>query len=133
MTHTMPHYPASPAVDPRDLEAQGWQTLALSGEEAREFYGRVLDDEPVFLLPGDLVLDDRQAVVDAMSGQPWESYELLDVRELRPEDDVAIVVYRVTARRSGDAEYGALCSSTYARRGEHWRLVLHQQTPVTPV
>ncbi len=41
------------------------------------FYGEILDDEPIMLLPGGMVFTDRAETVRAMSGQPWSSYERL--------------------------------------------------------
>ena len=81
------------------------------------------------LLPGGLVLDERATIVRSMSGQPWSSYELEDLRELQPTPDAGVVTYGVVAQREGAAEYSALMSSVYARREDGWKLVLHQQTP----
>jgi hypothetical protein len=112
-----------------ELEEQGWRALSSTGEQAAELYEQVLDDPVLFLLPGGLVLDDRAAIVRAVSGQPWSSYELRDAQVLRPTPDIGIVGYRVAARR-GDAAYEALMSSTYVRRETGWKLAFHQQTPV---
>ena len=43
--------------------------------------------------------------------------------------DSAVVAYRAQARR-GDMDYDALFTSTYVRAGEHWKLTVHQQTPL---
>ena len=112
-----------------DLERQGWRALASTGEQAADFYDRVLDREPVMVLPGGVVLDDRALIVSSMSGQPWSSYQLEDVRELRPTDDVGVVTYGVTAHRPGSDDYSALMSSMYVRRDDGWKLTFHQQSP----
>jgi Domain of unknown function (DUF4440) len=110
------------------LEEQGWNALSSDGAAARAFYERTLDRAVVMLLPGGLVLDDRDAIVDSMSGQPWSSFELEDVRVFQPTDDTGMVTYGVLARRDGQ-EYSALLSSLYARRESGWKLTFHQQTP----
>ena len=110
------------------LEEQGWHALSSGGEAARAFYERVLDRTVVMLLPGGVVLDERATIIDSMSGQPWSSYELRDVRLLQPTQDTGVVIYGVMARRDA-VEYSALISSVYVRREEGWRLTFHQQTP----
>lgn len=115
---------AQPAV----LERQGWDALSTSGEAARSFYEQVLDEHVVMLLPGPMTLDDRDAILDSMSGAPWDGYELDDVRTFQPTPETCIVVYGAVASRGGQ-EYSAVISSVYVRRGGDWKLVLHQQTP----
>ena len=111
-----------------DLERAGWEALSSSGEAARAFYERVLDRTVLMLLPGGMVLDERAAIVESMSGTPWSSFELEDVRCLQPTPDTAVVTYGVVARRESQ-EYSALMSSVYVRREAAWKLVFHQQTP----
>ena len=111
------------------LEHSAWDALSTSGDAAAAFYERVLADEILMLLPGGMVINDREAVIDAMRGDPWTSFELSDERVLDLGASSAVVAYRGTARR-GDDEYTALFNSTYVRDGDAWRLALHQQTPV---
>jgi hypothetical protein len=115
--------------DPIELEKQGWRALATGGAEAAAFYDEVLADDVVMLLPGGLVLDDRAQILESMSGPPWSTYVLEDLRELRPAPDVAVVHYGVVAQRGSPPPYHALVASTYVRGPDGWRLVLHQQTP----
>jgi Domain of unknown function (DUF4440) len=110
------------------LEREGWDALSTDGETARTFYDRVLDEQVVMLLPGGMALDDRDTILESMSGQPWSSYTLEQVRSFRPKPDVGVVTYGVVARRD-DQEYSALMSSLYVRREDGWKLVFHQQTP----
>jgi hypothetical protein len=113
---------------PAALETRGWDALSTSAEAARAFYEQMLDEDVVMILPGSITLDDRSAILDAMSGPPWDDYALDDMQSLQPSPDVGIVLYGAVARRGGE-EYSALISSVYVRRGAGWRLVLHQQTP----
>jgi hypothetical protein len=88
----------------------------------------VLADEVLMLLPGGLVINDRDAALEAMSGAPWETFELTDERVLDLTPTSAVVAYRATASRTG-TEYEALVSSTYVRGDFGWRLTVHQQSP----
>ena len=119
-------------MDPHDelipLEIDGWHALSADGAAAKAFYGRVLDDAVVMLLPGGLRLTDRAAILDSMGGAPWTSFDLEDPQVVRLGEDGSVVVYGVVAVRDG-AEYSALVSSAYVRRDGAWRLALHQQTP----
>ena len=118
-------------TDPRqqllELERGAWSALATEGA-AGPFYDEVLADDVLMLLPGGLVLDDREQVVKSMDGPPWDSFELADERVVPLGPDAAVVAYRATASRGG-TDYEALFNSTYVREHGRWRLVLHQQTP----
>jgi hypothetical protein len=110
------------------LEEQGWEALSSGGEDARAYYDQILDQTVVMLLPGGLVLDDREAALDSMSGQPWSSYELEGLQSFQPTEDTAVVRYGVVAERDQE-RYSALMSSVYVRRDDGWKLTFHQQTP----
>jgi hypothetical protein len=112
-----------------DLEEQGWQALSSTGAAAAGFYQRVLDATVVMLLPGGLLLDDRETIIRSVSAQPWLSYQLHGLRVLQPAPDTGIVVYEATAQREGTPHYSALMSSLYVRRVDGWKLAMHQQTP----
>ena len=110
------------------LETEGWHALSADAGAAAEFYGRVLDETVVMLLPGGMRLTDRDAILQSMSGAPWSSFELDDPQVVPLGADGALVAYGVVAARDG-AEYSALVSSAYVRRDGDWRLAFHQQTP----
>ncbi len=110
-----------------ELEQRGWRALSTEGEAAG-FYDEVLDDEPLMLLPGGMVLDDRAQIVASMGGAPWDAYDLEELRVVELGDDAAVVAYGATARR-GETDVSSLFNSTYVRRAGGWRLAVHQQTP----
>jgi hypothetical protein len=112
-----------------ELEREAWRALSTDGETAAAHYEKLLADEVLMLLPGGLVIDDRQAVIESMRGAPWDGFEITDERVLELDDRTAVVAYRATAQRSGQ-DYEALFNSTYVRDDGQWRLTLHQQTPV---
>ncbi|HEY8544983.1 MAG TPA: nuclear transport factor 2 family protein [Acidimicrobiales bacterium] len=110
------------------LERAAWEALSTDGA-AGPFYEQALAREVLVLLPGGMVIDDRQAVVDSMGGAPWDRYEIEDARVLPLTPDSAVVAYRVEAQR-GDFAYRALLNSTFVREDGEWRMALHQQTPL---
>ena len=111
-----------------DLERRGWVALSTEGA-AGPFYDEVLVDEPLMLLPGGMVLDDRQVIVDSMGGAPWDAYDLEEPLRVVPlGEDAAVVGYGATARR-GATEVSSLFASTYTRVDGAWRMAVHQQTP----
>ena len=110
-----------------DLERRSWEALSTEGA-ASSFYDKVLARDVLIVMPGGMVIDDRQQVVDSMGGTPWSSFELSEVRVLELGDGGAALVYKVKADREGTA-YQALLNSTYIREDGEWRLALHQQTP----
>jgi hypothetical protein len=112
-----------------DLERAGWEALSTDGEVAGRFYDGVLADEPVFVLPGGLVLDDRDLIVGSMGGAAWDDHTLRDERIVTLGTGAVAVVYRAEAERGGQG-YEALVTSTYVRDGGSWRLAVHQQTPL---
>ena len=112
-----------------DLERAGWRSLSAGGEAAVAFYGEVLAAQVLMMLPGGLVISDREEAIRSMSGAGWDAFDLSDERVHPLTDDCAVVTYRATARRGGD-EYRALFTSTYVFDGSGWRLAVHQQTPV---
>jgi hypothetical protein len=112
-----------------ELERESWEALTTAGAAA-PFYERLLADDIAMLLPGGMVIDDRQAVIESMSGAPWDEYEMVDDAHVLPLGDWAAVVhYRAKARRA-DHRYEALFASTYVRERGEWKLAAHQQTPV---
>lgn len=111
-----------------DLERRAWEALATEGA-AGPFYEEVLAEEVLMLLPGGMVLDDRQQVITSMGGAPWDSFALTGERVLWLGDDAAVVAYSAVAWR-GDDSYCALFNSTYVRTEGGWRMTLHQQTPM---
>jgi hypothetical protein len=111
------------------LEHEAWEALTSDGS-SQEFYETVLADRILVLMPGGLVIDDRERMLESMKGATWDSFELVDERVLPLTDDCAVVAYRATARRGTDDPYTALFNSTYVRERGQWRLAVHQQTPI---
>lgn len=116
------------ATELLDLEHETWKALG-DPASAQAFYDRFLADDVLMLLPGGLVIDDRDTVIQSMEGAGWDRHELSDEYVLKLSEDSAVVGYRATAHR-GDQAYTALFSSTWVRGDDGWKLAFHQQTPV---
>ncbi len=112
-----------------ELEREGWEALSTSADAAERFYRHVLDDDVLVVLPGGLVIDDRERVVESMrQANPWDTYELRDQRVVAVADSFTLLTYRATAQRDAEA-YRALITSGYVHRDDAWRLAYHQHTP----
>ncbi len=78
------------------------------------------------------VLDYPATIAAVEASAPWSDVRLTNARVVTPAADAAALTYRAVAHRDGSGEYCALVTTVYARRDGHWRLVLHQQTPLAP-
>jgi len=108
-----------------DLELRGW--AALSEGRGREFYGELLADNAVVVVPG-AVLDREQTLTSWDGVPPWQWYELVK-RHVVHLDGAVALIYDVTAQRALEPRYRATASSIYCLRPEGRRLLIHQQTP----
>lgn len=82
------------------------------------------------VFPGGLRLAGKEKMLESFAAQPWDTFELEDVRGLALAEQAGVLVYKVTARRGKDDPYEALICSTCVFRDGSWKLVHHQQTPV---
>lgn len=104
-------------------------------DAGRALYDEALDDPALMVVPGPSAPLDRSTALDAAAeaegGGGWRYHEIHgdpELLELAPE--VAAITYEATAQRDGQDPYHALFSSVYVRRGDGWKLALHQQTPI---
>ena len=109
-----------------ELEEAGWQ--ALSTNEGAAFYGDVMAEDAVLVVPG-FVTDGATFVASLPGTTPWARHRIEDPRIVELGDDCAAVVYHVCAKREGEPEYCAHVTSVYVRTDRGWKLALHQQTP----
>jgi hypothetical protein len=113
-----------------ELEEQGWQALSSGGAVARGFYSELLADDAIMVFPGGLLIECRESELGSMDAQPWKTFRIEETRIASLPETVGTLVYRVTAQRQDHDPYETLVSSTYVLCGRHWRLAVHQQTPV---
>jgi hypothetical protein len=99
----------------------------LQGIEA---YRRAMRDDAVMVFPDPTGVLMGNEVFAALAAAPrWAEVSISERRILRAGPGVVLLVYRALAKRE-QAEYRALCSSSYASNDGVWKLVHHQQTPV---
>ena len=93
-----------------------------------DFYRRHMAEDGLLLIPFGIL--DKEATVAAVEdAAPWTSHQVQDLTVLVHGGAAATLCYRAEADRGGDV-FRAAIASTYRREGEHWRLVVHQQTPL---
>lgn len=109
------------------LERAGWD--ALCSPRGADHYREHLADGALMAFPFG-VLDRAQALEAIASAPPWSQYAMTGARVVRLGEDAAVVVYSVTAQRTGSPPFTAVLSSTFVRSAPHWRLAFHQQSPV---
>jgi hypothetical protein len=91
-------------------------------------YRKHLRKDAVVIVPGATL--DKEATIAAIDAEgDWDEFAIEGETGLRLGSDAAVVTYRFRGRR-GDFRYSAQLASAYAREGERWLLVLHQQTPI---
>jgi hypothetical protein len=116
-----------------ELEERAWLAMSCSREAAAAHYEGVLSKTVLMLLPGGMVLDDREQALQTMAGQTWSSYQLSNLQVLHPTHDTGVVTYSIHARQSDFPDYSAATSSLYVRDGDGWKLTFHQRTPCRSV
>ena len=111
-----------------ELEDSGWR--ALCEQRGAEFYGEMLTDDVLIVVPGMLI--DRATFLASADSEPWASYRIEDPHAVELTPDGVTLTYHVTASRSEGPTYMARLASTWVRRDDDWRLAFHQQTPDPP-
>ena len=82
------------------------------------------------ILVNGMILECRTIVQSLNNAEPWDSYEIKDPRLLNINDNVATLIYSVTAKR-GNSVFVALNSSTYSMVNGEIKVKLFQQTTIT--
>jgi len=105
------------------LEREFWKGDA-------EFYRRRLSDHAVMVFPEPTGVLTRDQVLAAIGAAPrWADVQMDDPRLVALTNETAILTYKATARREGDATpYIALVSSVYVNGDGRWLLAFHQHT-----
>lgn len=112
-----------------EIETRGWLALSSVAERAKAFYAAVLTRDAVMLLPGGMILEGKERILDSFDAQAWSTFAIEEPRVVPLGEDAAVLAYRVMAQREGAGVYAALISSVYDRRDGRWLLAFHQHTP----
>jgi hypothetical protein len=107
------------------MEEQFWKGDA-------DFYVHALTEDALMVFPAPAgLLDKSQIVRSIATSQRWKEVSFQARHLVQPAPSVALLTYRVSARREGqEARYVALASSLYVERADAWELAFHQQTPL---
>jgi hypothetical protein len=108
-----------------DLEDEMWRA---NREGDGSFYDRVLRDDA--LVVSKYGVAGKAAIVPGVSKNenPYVKTVLSDRKVLPITPDSALVTYRVAVTNDAGVTFEALATSVYAREGDTWRSVFHQQS-----
>ncbi|MEZ0000918.1 hypothetical protein ABIA18_002715 [Sinorhizobium fredii] len=111
-------------------DREAWKRERRLWLEGAGVYQQLLDDECLMAFaPVDII--GGVEIIRALDGAPrWLDVAMTEQRSARPNNSVLVLAYRADAQRETNVSYTAYCTSTYARTGEDWRLIQHQQTPI---
>lgn len=110
-----------------EMETAGWQALVDGG--GRAWFRGVIDD-PVVVIGAGFGVVTGEAALDRLADDTWSWFRIRAPQVSTITDDVAVLTYRVIARRDFDTEHQAVVSSTYRRVDDQWRLAVRHQTLV---
>jgi hypothetical protein len=99
--------------------------------EGAEHYAANLSPAAVMVFPDPAGVRVKDEIESSIAGPRWSDVALEEHRLMQLNEGAAIVTYKATARRDGEARpYVARASSAYVHDGKRWKLAFHQQTPV---
>ncbi len=78
---------------------------------------------PVGILKGDRLWSEKEVT------QSWRTVVMSD-RNISRNGNIAVLAYHISAERSSEPIYEALCTSTYLKDDRNWVRMAHQRTPV---
>lgn len=112
-----------------DQDAWSWERrLWLEGADA---YEALLHGDCVMAFPAPVGLLKGADIVRSLENAPrWDSVSM-DETVARTAEGTVVLGYRAEGRRGMDTPYRAYCTSTYRLCDGQWRLIQHQQTPVS--
>lgn len=111
-------------IEDRWADEEAWWTLGAAEARRRAHPSCVMA-----LAQGLLQGEEIFAALDTTPR--WQAVAMLERRVVEGEDAV-VLAYRARAERQGEAPYEAICTSTWVRQQDGWRLIQHQQTAPAP-
>ena len=112
-------------------DAEAWAQEKRLWLEGGTAYGDLLDPACVMAFPG-MPLMRAASILKSVDDAPrWKSVEMKDREIGRPSDAMLVLGYAAVGQREGTDPYHCTCTSTYRRDGKGWKLIQHQQTPIT--
>ncbi|OOY02929.1 DUF4440 domain-containing protein [Thioclava sp. F28-4] len=105
-----------------EMEKSFWLDGPDFYESAMASNAKMVFPSPVGILEGEQILEGLN------QGPRWEAVDFEDKTETGL-GHTAVLAYKATGRREGDAPYVTLCASTYVKADKNWVLLAHQQSP----
>lgn len=115
-----------PPADPVSTEKAIWEAL---GRKDYDAFAGFLADEAIDVEPNG-VFDKKQSV-EMVRQADFAGAALSDFKEVKFDEDAALVTYLVKSTKKGFHPQGERHSTVLAKRGDRWRPVFHQGTYVT--
>ena len=105
------------------------EELFWLGDES--FYQENLSEKCLMVFPNPVGILERADIVDALKQAPrWDNVNFLEKRSIKNES-IVLLAYYAEGKRQGKGDYKAYCSSTYHLQRGFWKMVCHQQTPIS--
>jgi hypothetical protein len=94
-------------------------------------YERTLDDDCLIAFTEMAGVSSRDSIAEQADANRWQGLDIEVEGFLQPTEDVALLTYHASAVRGKGEPYEARVSSGYVRRGGDWKMMFHQQTPLS--
>lgn len=107
-----------------DMEERFWTQGAESARLMTAKDAVFVFPYPAGILRGDALWRETDVA------QRWRTV-VMNERHMSRQDKIAVLTYAVSAERSGEPIYEALCTSTYLKDDDKWLRLTHQQTPAS--
>ncbi len=111
----------------KDIDLWGLEERLWTGGAGA--YRELLAPACIMAFPGPGLMEAEEIHASIEQAPRWNAASLSDRRQVLVGDRMVVLGYRVRARRGGDADHEAFCTSTWVRAGGGWRLIQHQQSP----
>ena len=119
---------SKPPLSPDD-DAILWDREERFWTEGADSARRMTSKDAVFVFPYPVGILQRDALWREKDvAQRWRSV-VMSERYISIQGNIAVLAYHVSAERSGDPIYEALCTSSYVKDNDTWLRLAHQQTP----
>lgn len=110
------------------LEEEGWRAISAANGD---FYRKLVTPDTLIVEhDGVSTGDDLVAEIDGNTS-PFEGFTLDQQRVVPLGADGAVITYRANAQVAGRGTFQLYMSSVWVRRDGGWKLMFHQQTPVS--
>jgi ketosteroid isomerase-like protein len=118
-------------IDPKTDELVALEEAFWHAAADLAFYREHMDADALMVFPAPFgVLNAGQVLEAVAQNTPWTRVEMRETK-VTTAGDTAVVAYRAYAEKEDGSSYSTYAGSVYVRRDDAWKLVFHQQTPIT--